>query len=288
MKTFAQKFTKSAAALALGASVLTTAVVATDSTASAKDSHKISHGKLINSKSHKTVKGYKVFKSKLYKNGVKFSGNYKGKYYKVGNLYSGVKNKTLYKKGEAFTGEVGHCYYKHGKKFTGKTKADRYYFNGVLANGIFELNGKNVQFKNGKIVADRIAPIITLEDGAKPVYFVKNGEEFKAPIATAKDNLDKTIDVTTTIFDSHYNKLDKIDTTKAGTYFIKYTAKDANFNTSNVKVKVIVELKAVAPTTDDQNVQGEQDEKDDQNAQGEQTEKEDQNTQGEQSETVEK
>ena len=154
MKKFALKLTKSAAALALGASVLTSAVVATDTTASAKNTHKISHGKLIDSKTHKTIKGYKVFKSNLYKNGKKFSGNYKGKYYKFG---------------KAFTGEVGHRYYKHGEKFTGKGNLNRYYFNGVLANGIYELNGKNVQFKNGKIVADRIAPKITLENGAKPV-----------------------------------------------------------------------------------------------------------------------
>ena len=227
MTKFAQKMIKSAAALALGASVLTTAVVSGDASASAKTTCKVSHGKLINAKSKKVIAGFKMFNSVLYKNGKKFTGVYKGKYYKQGELYTGLVKKIYFKKGVKANGTFKGVYYKYGKPFT--------------ATGVYEVNGKNVQFKNGKAVADHKAPVITLEGGAKKIYKVKNGEEFTAPKATAKDNLDKTVTVTTKIFNPQGKVIDHIDTTVAGAYKIKYYSKDLASNKSKVTVTVVVE-----------------------------------------------
>ena len=265
MTKFAQKMIKSAAALALGASVLTTAVVSGDASASAKTTCKVSHGKLINAKSKKVIAGFKMFDSVLYKNGKKFTGVYKGKYYKQGEFYTGLVKKIYFKKGvkangtfkgvyykygKPFTGEKGHVHFKNGKKLKHVTVKGIYYINGVRATGVYEVNGKNVQFKNGKAVADHKAPVITLEGGAKKIYKVKNGEEFTAPKATAKDNLDKTVTVTTKIFNPQGKVIDHIDTTVAGAYKIKYYSKDLASNKSKVTVTVVVETATTVVSTD--------------------------------------
>lgn len=264
MTKLAQKLIKSAAAIALGASTVTTVVATSNTSASAKTTYKVSHGKLINAKSKKAIAGFKTFDSVLYKNGKKFTGIYKGKYYKEGTLYTGVVYKTYFKKdvkltgtfkgiyykyGKPFTGEKGHVLFKNGKKLNRVTVKGIYYINGVRANGIYEIEGENVEFQNGKVVADRVAPVITLEDGAKTIYNVKNGEVFTAPKATAKDNLDKTINVNTKIFNSLGKEIDNIDTTVAGTYKIKYYAEDLASNKAKVTITVVVApAEQVAPT----------------------------------------
>ncbi|WP_102692956.1 DUF5011/hyalin repeat domain-containing protein [Rummeliibacillus pycnus] len=270
-----QKLIQSAAAFALGASVITTAVVAVDTTASAKTSYKVSHGKLINAKSHKLIAGFKIYESVLYKNGKKFTGVYKGKYYKEGTLFTGVATKTYYKKGvkatatvkgiyykkgKPFTGELHSKFYKEGKPFTGEyhnvlfangkkihcaMPNGKYYVNGVLANGSYELNGVQVEFKKGKVVVDKTSPVMILPTG-KTVYNIKNGEAFTAPTVTAKDQLGNSIDVVSSITNSEGKTVDKIDTTVAGTYTIIYTAKDGSSNKTNA-ILVSVEVKKATP-----------------------------------------
>ena len=272
MKNYKQKLIKSATAFALGASVITSAVVAVDTTASAKTTYKLSHGKLINAKSHKLIAGFKTYESVLYKNGKKFTGVYKGKYYKCGTLFTGVVTKTYYKKGvkasatikgvyykqgkpftgeqhhkfykdgKPFTGEHHHVFYKNGKKINGTTPNGKYYINGVLANGTYEMNGVQVEYKNGKVVVDKTAPIITLEEGSKTFYKIKKGKEFTAPKATAKDQLGNSVEVVSSIIDSEGKAVEKIDTTVAGTYTIAYTAKNATSNKATALL-VYVEVK---------------------------------------------
>ncbi|MFJ8261861.1 immunoglobulin-like domain-containing protein [Rummeliibacillus sp. NPDC094406] len=291
MKNYKQKLIKSATAFALGVSVITTAVVAVDTTASAKTSCKVSHGKLVNPKSHKLIAGFKTYQSVLYKNGKKFTGVYKGKYYKCGTLFTGVVTKTYYKKGvkatatvkgvyykqgkpftgdkhqvfykngKPFTGEQHHKFYKNGKPFTGEhhhvffengkkvnctMPNGKYYINGVPANGIYEINGVKVEYKNGKVVTDKTSPVISLEKGAKSVYKIKNGEVFTVPTATAKDHLGNSVEVVSSIIDSEGKAVEKIDTTVAGTYTITYTAKDNSSNKATA-IQISVEVKKATP-----------------------------------------
>ncbi|WP_397537219.1 immunoglobulin-like domain-containing protein [Rummeliibacillus pycnus] len=276
MKNYTQKLIKSATAFALGASVITSAVVAVDTTASAKTSCKVSHGKLVNSKSHKLIAGFKTYQSVLYKNGKKFTGVYKGKYYKGGTLFTGVVTKTYYKKGvkatatvkgvyykqgKPFTGDKHHVFYKEGKPFTGEhhhvyfengQKVNRtmpngkYYINGVPANGIYEINGVKVEYKKGKVVTDKTSPVISLEKGAKTVYKIKNGEVFTVPTATAKDHLGNSVEVVSSIINSAGKAVEKIDTTVAGTYTITYTAKD-NSSSKATAIQISVEVKKATP-----------------------------------------
>lgn len=228
MKNYKMKFVKSAAALALGASVITSAVVAGDLSASAKTTYKVSNGKLVNAKTKKAIKGYKVYKSVLYKDGKKFTGKTsKGVYYKAGKKFTG---KTSY----------GY-YYKNGKRFNGTTSYGYYYINGKRAEGIVVVKGVDVLYKNGKVVADKTAPVITIDgqkDGDK--IELKNGADFTTPKASVKDNVDSKAKVVTEIKDQDGKVVDAIDTKVAGTYTITYAAKDASNNASAATITVEV------------------------------------------------
>lgn len=273
MTNYKMKFVKSAAAIALGASVITSAVVAGDLSASAKTTYKVSKGKLVNAKTKKAIKGYKTYKSVLYKDGKKYTGTYKAKYYKSGKLFTGLVGKTYYKKGvkatgtykgvyykkgKAFTGTTSYGnYYKNGVRFTGKTAAGTYYkngkkFNGTTAAGYYYINGKRaegiilvkdveVEYKNGKVVADKTAPVITIDgqkDGDK--IELKNGADFATPKASVKDNVDSKVKVVTEIKDQDGKVVKSIDTKVAGTYTITYAAKDASDNASVATITVVV------------------------------------------------
>lgn len=123
------KFVKTAAAVALGASVVTTAVA--PGAASAATTYKIKDGKLY--KNGKIAKGYVVYKGKLYKNGklnkgyAKVGTGSKMKLYFNSSLKKGFKtanNKTLL--------------FKDGSLFPGFKQAgadERLYENGKLAAG---------------------------------------------------------------------------------------------------------------------------------------------------------
>ncbi|WP_164489627.1 Ig-like domain-containing protein [Rummeliibacillus sp. TYF005] len=144
------KLVKSATALVLGASVLTSAVVASGTDASAKTTYKVTKkGTLVNAKTNKAVKGYKSYKGKLYKNGKKFTGTYKSVFYKSGAKFTGTYNKKYYVKGKLFTGKTSkNVYYKKGVKFTGVTSYGYTYKDGKRVEG--EYKGK--VYKNGKLV----------------------------------------------------------------------------------------------------------------------------------------
>ncbi|WIL39066.1 hypothetical protein QN089_02060 [Kurthia sp. YJT4] len=141
------KLVKTAAALALGASVVTSAVATTDASAASK--YKIKSGKLVYAKSGKVVKGYVTYKSTVYKNGKKLTGlkgktyykagkkatgTYKGAYYVKGvkKVTTGTYNKAYYVKGvkKVSTGIYNKKYYKYGKVATGTYKG-AYYVKGI-------------------------------------------------------------------------------------------------------------------------------------------------------------
>lgn len=141
------KLAKTAVALILGASVVTSAVVPTDASAASK--YKIKSGKLVVAKTGKTAAGYVTYKKTLYKSGKKYTGlkskiyyksgkkatgTYKGAYYKTGakKVTTGTYNKAYYVKGvkKVATGLYASKYYKEGKLATGTYKST-YYVNGV-------------------------------------------------------------------------------------------------------------------------------------------------------------
>ncbi|GEL04678.1 hypothetical protein [Rummeliibacillus stabekisii] len=169
MKNF--KLVKTTAALALGASVVTAAVVPGATTASAASKYKVSNGKLVNAKTGKVVKGYVVFKSKLYYNG-KLKKGYKTvgsgktiKLYYNGKLKEGYKtarnNKLLFfngslKKGYKTAGN-GERLYKDGHLDKGYEvygdvdKDPSLYYNGYLKSGYKTANNATLLFYNGKL-----------------------------------------------------------------------------------------------------------------------------------------
>lgn len=162
------KFVKSATALVLGASVLTSAVVVPGANASAKTTYKVNkNGTLVNAKTNKTVKGYVSYKGKLYKDGKKFTGLYNKKYYyKSGVKATGTYKGAYYVKGvkKVTTGTYNGKYYVKGALYTGKTSKNVYYVKGVKFTGVTKYgytykDGKRVEgeyngkvYTNGKLV----------------------------------------------------------------------------------------------------------------------------------------
>ncbi|MEB7773224.1 hypothetical protein [Kurthia gibsonii] len=133
------KLVKTAAALALGASVVTSAVATTDASAASK--YKIKSGKLVYAKSGKVVKGYVTYKSTVYKNGKKLTG-LKGKtYYKAGKKATGTYKGAYYVKGvkKVTTGTYNKAYYVKGvKKVTTGIYNKKYYKYGKVATGTYK------------------------------------------------------------------------------------------------------------------------------------------------------
>ncbi|WP_397537112.1 hypothetical protein [Rummeliibacillus pycnus] len=148
------KFVKSATALVLGASVLTSAVLVPGANASAKTTYKVTKkGTLVNAKTNKTVKGYKSYKGKLYNNGKKFTGVYSKRYYKNGVKATGTYKGAYYVKGvkKVTTGTYAGAYYVKGiKKVTTGTYSGAYYVKGVKKvttgtyNKAYYVKGKKV------------------------------------------------------------------------------------------------------------------------------------------------
>lgn len=169
MKNF--KLVKTTAALALGASVVTAAVVPGTTSASAASKYKVSNGKLVNAKTGKVVKGYVVFKSKLYYNG-KLKKGYKTvgsgktiKLYYNGSLKKGYKtarnSKLLFfngslKKGYKSAGS-GERLYKDGflakgyEVYGDVDKNPKLYYNGYLKSGYKTANNATLLFYNGEL-----------------------------------------------------------------------------------------------------------------------------------------
>ena len=100
---------------------------------------------------------------------------------------------------------------------------------GVVTYTVTDSSG-NVGKAERKIVYDdRTAPVITLDKTAASVYVGDTWEDSYS----AKDDLDG--DVTSSV------KVDgKVDTSKEGTYVLKYTSTDAHGNTAQAERKVVV------------------------------------------------
>ena len=85
---------------------------------------------------------------------------------------------------------------------------------------------------------DEEAPVI-IYDGKTDIKIV-NGMDFKIPNVIATDNVDTYTKVEATIFDPNGKEIDKIDTTKAGIYKIKYTTRDKAGNEAELIINVTV------------------------------------------------
>ncbi|HZG11698.1 MAG TPA: hypothetical protein VEZ91_06895 [Kurthia gibsonii] len=140
------KLIKTAAALALGASVVTSAVVTTDASAASK--YKIKSGKLVVAKTGKVAKGYVTYNKVVYKDGKKFTGLKSGVYYKSGKKATGTYKGAYYVKGakKVTTGTYNKAYYVKGvKKVSTGLYASKYYKDGKVATGTY----KGAYYVNG-------------------------------------------------------------------------------------------------------------------------------------------
>ncbi|MEK4761932.1 pectate lyase-like adhesive domain-containing protein [Viridibacillus sp. FSL E2-0187] len=152
MEKHSMKFIKPIATLALGATVLTAAVLGTPANVAEAASYKVSKGYLISKTTGKKISGYKTYNGKVYKDGKllnglksgvyykqgkKASGTYKGKYYSKGKKYTGLKSGNYYKDGVKASGTYKSKYYSKGKLYSG-LKSGVYYKNGVKGTGSYK------------------------------------------------------------------------------------------------------------------------------------------------------
>ncbi|WP_397537117.1 hypothetical protein [Rummeliibacillus pycnus] len=150
------KLAKTATALLLGASVLTTSVIVPGADASAKTTYKMTKsGTLVNAKTNKLIKGYKSYYGVLFKDGKSFTGVYNKSYYKNGVKATGTYKGAYYVKGvkKVTTGTYAGAYYLNGvKKITTGTYSGAYYVKGVkkVTTGTYE----NAYYVKGKKVVD--------------------------------------------------------------------------------------------------------------------------------------
>lgn len=211
------KLVKSATALILGASILTTTAITPISNAQAKTSFKVTlEGALVNALSNTFVKGYKSYLGILYKDGQPFTGIYKQNYYKKGLKSTGTYKGAYYVKGvkKVTTGTYSGAYYVKGKKVvdTGLYKEkfykngilnvglalfnDKYYYNADLANDTYIDNGVEKAFENGVIVGPKVKSVEAAN--AKQIKITFN----------------RSVDATTVIGEA--NALKNIKVTKVG------------------------------------------------------------------------
>lgn len=92
--------------------------------------------------------------------------------------------------------------------------------------------------------ADIVKPVITLTGVTKDTIEIKVNDKFTLPVATAKDDVDG--DITKNIkteIKKDGKVVEKIDTSKAGTYVITYTVQDAagNIGTKAITVKIVAQ-----------------------------------------------
>lgn len=252
------KFVKLVAAVVLGLSVFTAASVSYTTVAAAKTTYKISNNQLVNAKSKKAVKGYVSYNSKLYKDGKLYTGTYHSVYYSAGVKYSGIKSGKLYKSGKLVTTYTlynGRLYKKGGSLntglvlYSGKLYNGSVYnrgyaiYSGKLYNGFALFTGQynGVSYTKGVAAADVKAPVIALPNNGQDAYTVALNDVFTAPTASAVDDRDKTVAVTSIIKDNAGQTVKDIDTTKAGSYIITYTAVDSAGNKAEKSISVTVE-----------------------------------------------
>ncbi|WP_010286948.1 hypothetical protein [Kurthia massiliensis] len=176
------KILKSAIAVAVGVSTISVTV----GTVSAAEKYVVKKGKLVNAKTGKTVKGYVVYKGKLYKNGKKNKG-----YALVGKgsslkLYYNTSLKKGYK-----TASNAKYLFKDGKLVKGFKQAgknQRLYKNGVLTTGykVYQAKDETLylyytgQLKQGLKTATYNAQTLLFKDGV----IAKGDEIFKQKLYT--------------------------------------------------------------------------------------------------------
>lgn len=142
---------KSATAIVVATSLVTTSINTTTAEAA---TYKIKSGKLVSAKTNKVVKGYKLYKNILYKDGKRKTGYalYKNVLYQNGKKKTAttVYKNILYVKGKKSTGYKRHknILYYNAEKFTG-TYGQKYYKKGKVFTGFRTINAQKVYFKSG-------------------------------------------------------------------------------------------------------------------------------------------
>ncbi|MGE5627664.1 MAG: N-acetylmuramoyl-L-alanine amidase [Solirubrobacterales bacterium] len=104
---------------------------------------------------------------------------------------------------------------------------------------------RTVTVTSSVVIIDTTAPVITLKGYANVT--VKNGLIYADAGASAADDVDTTVSVYSSITNSSGVKIAKVDTTKAGTYTITYTAADAAGNKAVPVVRTVTVKPAGAP-----------------------------------------
>ncbi|KOO47896.1 hypothetical protein [Viridibacillus arvi] len=190
MRNYSYKFVKPLTSLVLGATLLTSAVIApiTSAEAAVSSSYKITKGKLVSKSTSKIVKGFKTYKGKVYKDGKLLTGLKSGVYYKKGVKSTGWYKGKWYEKGKALTGfgkntsklyingkpAMGNWYkgkwYENGKALTGLGKnTGNLYVNGVLNTGKYLYKNKlydgAVLNKGLKLYGDKLYSGAALNQG---------------------------------------------------------------------------------------------------------------------------
>ena len=94
------------------------------------------------------------------------------------------------------------------------------------------------------IDADIEAPTISLGD-VQTEQTLEFGADFTLPVLTATDNVDETVEVTTTIADASGNYLETLNTEVPGTYTITYSAEDQAGNQAEPVVLTVIVEEAV-------------------------------------------
>ena len=97
-----------------------------------------------------------------------------------------------------------------------------------------------------KDLRDSEAPVLKYEGQA--TLNVSYGAKFDLPVVTATDNVDEKVNVTFVIKDSAGNAVDKVDTSKPGTYTITYSAVDSAGNKAKELVITVVVANPVVVT----------------------------------------
>ncbi|MGE7624595.1 hypothetical protein ACQKMD_16520 [Viridibacillus sp. NPDC096237] len=181
MGKFRLKFVKPVASLVIGAAVLTGSFAVTEATNTAfakSETVTVTKGKLVSVKTGKAIKGYKSFKSVLYKDGNKFTGLYKKTYYKAGAKGTGIYKKVYYNAGKKGNGLFGtgsvKKWYQDGKELTGiESTSGKLYIKGIVANGVFLYQGTKKLYKNGFVVSTTVDSVKVINNTTVEVTFEK-------------------------------------------------------------------------------------------------------------------
>ena len=137
------KFVKPLTSVAIVAALMASSlgVPTTNAKAASQSNVIVSKGKLISKSTGKLVKGIRIYKGKVYKDGILLTGLYKSIYYKAGLKATGW-----------FGTGSNRKYYEKGKPLTGFNKTTNdLYIKGKLATATWYGEGKNRKwYEKGK------------------------------------------------------------------------------------------------------------------------------------------